>query len=111
MAPPAFGCPVAAYLNQRYEYRSTDRRGPITCPPRFSNLTQLGLFFIRLMKEVIYRTKVSTIQEMLRRIIDCAAYKKKTSRNGHGNKVLFGTSKSMHLKPWRTNLTVKYVSK
>jgi hypothetical protein len=79
-APPHFRRQVTAYLYEHYGNSWIGRRGPVTWPPRSPDLTPLDFSLQGRMKEMIYRTKVHTREELLHRIMDAAAYTR-THRN------------------------------
>jgi hypothetical protein len=73
-APPCLGHQVMAYLNLCYENCWIGQHSPITWPPRSLAITMLDYFLWGLMKEMTYRTKVHTREELLHQIMDAAAY-------------------------------------
>jgi hypothetical protein len=62
------GRQVTAYWNQLYENRWIGHRGPVPWPPRSPDLTTLGLLWA-VTKEMTYRTKVHTREELLYQIM------------------------------------------
>jgi hypothetical protein len=72
-APPHFGCQVMAYMSQCYgNWNGTV--GPIPWPPRSLDQTPLAFLLRRLMKEMVYKTKVQMRGELFHQIMNAAAY-------------------------------------
>jgi len=67
-APPHYGLNVRAFLNNVFRARWIGRRGGIEWPARSPDLTPLDYFLWGYLKDRVYRTKPTSIEELQQRI-------------------------------------------
>lgn len=67
-APAHYSAPVRNYLDQRFPNRWIGRLGPIAWPPRSPDLSKLDFFLWGVIKEEVYKTPVTTMEDMQERI-------------------------------------------
>ena len=67
-APPHWGLHVCEFLNETFSNRWIGRYGPIPWPPRSSDITPLDFFLWGYIKDIVYKTKVSDIDDLKQRI-------------------------------------------
>jgi len=67
-APPHFSCFVTDVLNERFSDVWIGRGGPISWPPRSSDLSPLDFFLWGCIKNIVYAEKIRNIQHLQERI-------------------------------------------
>lgn len=67
-APPHYKRSVRDYLDEVFPERWIGRRGAIEWPPRSPDLTPLDYFFWGYLKDRVYQTKLTSIDELKQRI-------------------------------------------
>ena len=67
-APPHFGLQVRASLDQQFPGRWIGRAGPIPWPARSPDVTPLDFFFWGYVKDCVFRTPVTNIEDRKQRI-------------------------------------------
>ena len=67
-APPHFGLQVRASLDQQFPGRWIGRAGPIPWPARSPDVTPLDFFFWGYVKDCVFRTPVTNIEDLKQRI-------------------------------------------
>lgn len=72
-APAHFSRQVTQHLNRVYPQRWIGRGGPINWPPRSPDLTPLDFCLWGWLKSEVYKVKVNTRDDLIARIMDCAA--------------------------------------
>ena len=63
-APPHYGCYVSQWLDENVPRKWIGRHGPIEWPARSPDLTPPDFILWGLMKDLVYREKPRTIQEL-----------------------------------------------
>lgn len=71
-APPHFSRAVSAYLNHQFPGHWIGRGGPHPWPPRSPDLSPLDYCIWGWMKDIVYKTKVNSRDELIARIMDSA---------------------------------------
>ena len=72
-APPHWGLRVCRFLNETFSDLWIERDGPISWPPRSSNITPLDFFLWGYVKDIVYQTKVQDITNLKQRISNAIA--------------------------------------
>ena len=67
-APPHWSLNVRQFLDEKFPGRWVGRDGPIPWPPRSPDLTPLDFFLWGFVKDQVYRTKVTDLQDLKTRI-------------------------------------------
>ena len=67
-APPHVSCFVTDVLNERFPDAWIGRGGPIPWPPRSPDLSPIGFFLRRYIKNIVYAEKIRNIQHLQDRI-------------------------------------------
>lgn len=78
-APPHFSLAVRAHLDFYFPERWIGRGGPHSWPPRSPDLTPVDYCIWGWMKNIVYKTKVNTREELIGRIMGAAAELKDSS--------------------------------
>lgn len=69
-APPHWGLRVREFLNRTFPDRWIGRDGPIPWPPRSPDITPLDFFLWGYVKDIVYRSKIRNITNLIKRITD-----------------------------------------
>ena len=72
-APPHWSLMVRRFLDQTFPDRWMGRDGPMLWPPRSPDLTPLDFFLWGYVKDIVYRTPVPNIDELIMRITAAVA--------------------------------------
>jgi hypothetical protein len=72
-APPHFGINVRRFLNDTFPRKWIGRRGAIEWPPRSPDLNPLDYFFWGHLKNLVFATKPTNLNELRNRILDTVA--------------------------------------
>lgn len=80
-APPHYALPVRQWLDERFPERWIGRRGPYDWPARSPDLTPCDFFLWGYLKDTVYRTRFSTIEQLRGRIrAACSEISEETCR-------------------------------
>ena len=71
-APPHYALAVRHYLDATFPGKWIGRRGPVEYPPRSPDLTPLDFFFSGQLKNIVFKERVRSIQELKDRIVQCS---------------------------------------
>jgi hypothetical protein len=69
-APPHWGRIVRDYLDATFPNSWPDRDGPLAWPPRSADITPLDLFLWGYVKDKVYATKITGVEDLKTRIRD-----------------------------------------
>lgn len=72
-ASPHYAIPVRAWLDEKFPGRWIGRRGPIEWPARSPDLTPCDFFLWGYLKNIVYRERPATIEELRDRITQACA--------------------------------------
>jgi transposase len=67
-APPHYSLAVRAWLNEKFPGRWLGRRGPLEWPARSPDLTPCDFFLWGYLKNIVYRERPATIEQLRERI-------------------------------------------
>jgi hypothetical protein len=68
-APPHWARIFREFLDMPFPGRCVGRDGPILWPPRSPDITPLDFFLWRYVKDIVYRTPVTSLDELKLRIV------------------------------------------
>jgi hypothetical protein len=72
-APALWACIAREFLDMHFPGRWVGRDGPIPWPPRSSNIMPLDFFLWGYVKDIVYKTPVTSLNELKLRITCIAA--------------------------------------
>lgn len=96
--PAHFATAVRRHLNEEYPERWIGRLGPILWPPRSPDLNPLDFFYWGCLKDIVYATPITNIEDLRRRINEAAA---KINREGYARRLKRSfINRCMHSRWW-----------